>query len=62
MRPKIEQINNGGKVFLHFDKEVEFPDDFVDQLNKSKDKFVLMQIAKDGEAPEPLPETLPQEK
>jgi len=59
VRPHIKEINNGGKLFINLDKEVEFPDDMVEQLNANKDTYVLMQLIPEGESPEPLPTIMP---
>ena len=30
IQPKIRKISNGGRVYIHFDEDIAFPDNFVD--------------------------------
>ncbi len=55
VRPFIKKINNSGKMLLHFNRHIQFPDDIVDILNDNKDKYVLMQVAPEKSVPPPIP-------
>ena len=30
IQPKIRKISNGGRVYIHFDEDITFPDNFVE--------------------------------
>lgn len=42
VRPSVRSVTNGGKLTIKFDKEIEYPDNFIDQLNADKDSFIIL--------------------
>ena len=44
-------------MVIKLNEAVEFPADFVDQLNSKKEELVVMQIVRRGTLPEPIPKT-----
>jgi len=59
VRPSVRSVTNGGKLTIKFDRDIEFPNNFIDQLNANKDSFIVLQVAKEGSTPESIYGDLP---
>jgi len=62
IQPKIRKVTNGGRVIIHFDEDMIFPDDLVEQINANKNNsetFIVMQMTHESVQPEPLPNEFP---